>query len=275
MAVFDDIAARVDALVERGRAAWPALAVTPERARAHVAAKLGEGDGDGDALHAEDLYLACACATGVGAALAAFDERYLSQVKLFLGRMKPTPALVDEVQQLLRVRLLVAAPGEVPRIADYGGRGSLTSWVRVAAIRIALDLLKPTPERPATLDDDHGPILEHLRSDDPELDVIKERYRDEVNGALRDAFATLSATQRNLLRLSYRDGRSIDELGALFSVHRATVARWIAEAREAILDDARRRLEAKLGLTPSELQSLLQVVRSQLHLSVSRLLETP
>jgi RNA polymerase sigma-70 factor (ECF subfamily) len=272
--IIGDIDRRVSALVERGRAAWPSLAVAPALVREHLASKLHD-DGDDDALHAEDLYLACACAAGDAAALAAFDETYLSQVKVFLGRMKPSAALVDEVTQALRIRLLVAAPGEVPRIANYGGRGSLTSWVRVAAIRIALDLVKPTPERPATVDDDQQPILDHLRSDDPELDVVKERYRDEVNAALRDGFAALSPTQRNLLRLSYRDGRSIDELGALFSVHRATVARWIAEAREAILDEARRRLEARLGVSSSELQSLIRVVRSQLHLSVSRLLETP
>jgi RNA polymerase sigma-70 factor (ECF subfamily) len=150
----------------------------------------------------------------------------------------------------------------------------LTSWVRVAAIRIAPDLVKPTPERPATVDDDQQPILDHLRSDDPELDVVKERYRDEVNAALRDGFAALSPTQRNLLRLSYRDGRSIDELAALFSVHRVTVARWIAKAREAPLDEARRRLEAQLGVPSSELQSLIRVVRSQLHLSGGRLLST-
>src|SRR5262249_51360296 len=62
-------------------------------------------------LHAEDLYLACACAAGNAAALAAFDARYLGQVKVFLGRMKPPPALVEEVKQALRVRLLGAPPG--------------------------------------------------------------------------------------------------------------------------------------------------------------------
>lgn len=285
MGTTRDLDAEVDELVARGRAAWPALALPSAILREHLLAKLsahasdgaagsdGSDGGDGAAsLHAEDLTLACACAAGLDAALAAFEERYLAQVKLFLGRMKPTPALVDEVKQALRVRLLVAPPGDVPRIAEYAGRGSLTSWVRVAAIRLALDLLKDSAERATPLDDDHEPILAHLRSDDPELDVIKERYRDEVNAALRDAFATLSPTQRNLLRLSYRDGRSIDELGALFSAHRATVARWIAQAREAILDDARRRLEARLRLTPTELQSLIRLVRSQLHLSVSRLL---
>jgi RNA polymerase sigma-70 factor (ECF subfamily) len=218
------------------------------------------------------MYLACACAAGNAVALAAFDARYLGQVKVFLGRMKPPPTLIEEVKQALRVRLLVAAPGGLPRIAEYSGRGTLTSWLRVAAIRLAIDMLKQLGAVRPPLEDTSEPMLDHLRGDDPELEVIKERYRDEVNQALSDAFSALSAEQRNLLRLSYRDGRSIDEIGALMAAHRATVARWIADARESILDETRRRLQERLRLTPAELQSLIRLLRSQLYLSVSRLL---
>jgi RNA polymerase sigma-70 factor (ECF subfamily) len=268
--VKDEADELVDALVRRGRAAWPEVAIPAPIIAAHFAAKLGQHAGA--SLHAEDLYLACACALGVEPALVAFDERYLSQVKVFLGRMKPTPTLIDDVQQALRVRLLVAREGAVPRIAEYGGRGSLTSWVRVAAIRLALDALAEAGATRPLPDEDGAPLFDQLRGDDPELELIKERYRDEVNAALRDAFAALSAEQRNLLRLSYRDGRSIDEIGALLGTPRATVARWIAGAREAVLDEARRSLETRLRLTPSELQSLVELLRSQLHLSISRLL---
>jgi RNA polymerase sigma-70 factor (ECF subfamily) len=160
----------------------------------------------------------------------------------------------------------------VPRIAEYGGRGSLTSWVRVAAIRLALDALADSGATRPPPDEEGAALYDQLHADDPELELIRERHRDDVNAALRDAFAALSAEQRNLLRLSYRDGRSIDEIGALLATPRATVARWIARAREAVLEDARRSLEARLHLTPSELQSLVELLRSQLHLSVSRLL---
>jgi RNA polymerase sigma-70 factor (ECF subfamily) len=256
---------RVEELLRRARAEWPQIELADAVAAEHFAAR-PEAD-----LHAADLYLSCACAAGVQAALSIFETRYLSQVKVFLGRMKPSPTLVDDVTQTLRVRLLVAAPGGVPRIVEYGGRGSLTSWLRVAAIRLAIDLLKqggaPPPEA--------EPMLEQLGDSDPELELIKERYREQVNAALRDAFSALSAEQRNLLRLSYRDGRSIDELGALLNVHRATAARRVQEAREAILDCARRRLSEELQLGTDELRSLLALLRSQLHLSVSRLLRTP
>jgi RNA polymerase sigma-70 factor, ECF subfamily len=167
---------------------------------------------------------------------------------------------------------LVAPPGGVPRIAEYAGRGTLLGWLRVAAIRLAIDLLRQSGATPPAKEDQ---LLDQIGGGDPELDVIKERYRDEVNAALRDAFSSLSAEQRNLLRLAYRDGRSIDEIGSLLGAHRSTAARWIAEARDTILQAAQEKLAGRLRLTPAELESLIRLLRSQLHLSVSRLLITP
>src|SRR6185295_15945801 len=137
-----------------------------------------------------------------------------------------------------------------------------TAWLRVAAIRIAIDLARQTgPDGAAASDalpDDGGDaMLDRIQRGDPELELVKERYREELAAAVREAFATLTAEQRNLLRLNYRDGRSIDEIGALMRAHRATVARWIAAAREQILDDTRRRLEARRQLRQHEFQSLM------------------
>jgi len=253
-------------LIRRGREKWPQIEIADALVADHFLDKLEAGSGE--MLHAEDLFLACACAAGVEAALAVLEADYLSQVHVFLGRMKPIRTLIDDVKQGLRVRLLTGRP---PRIAEYGGRGTLTSWLRVAAIRLAIDLLRKAGAAPPP-DDGADPMLEHIGGGDPELEVIKERFRDQVNAALRDAFAVLTAEQRNLLRLSYRDGRSIDEIGALLGAHRSTAARKIAEARELILGEARRQLEASLHLTPAELQSLIRLLRSQLHLSISWLL---
>ena len=265
--------ATLEALLARARAAWPTLPIPAPVAAAHMADKLAGLDRVPPAFHVEDLYLACGCALGLPAALSAFESRHLSEVKVFLGRMKPAPTLVDEVKQSLRVRLLVAVPGEVPRIAEYGGRGSLTAWLRVAAIRTAIDLLRQSG---APLPDDDGEpqaMLDRIPGDDPELELVRERYRGELADAVREAFSSLSAQQRNLLRLSYRDGRSIDEIAAVFGTHRATAARWIAAAREQILDETRRGLEARLRLRPHEFHSLLGVLRSRLQISVSRLLD--
>ena len=41
---------------------------------------------------------------------------------------------------------------------------------------------------------------------------------------------TLSAQERTVLRLHVLDGLGTDEIGALYKVHRTTVARWQAQA---------------------------------------------
>ncbi len=56
----------------------------------------------------------------------------------------------------------------------------------------------------------------------------------------------------------------------LYRVHRATVARWLADARESVLREVKRQPQARHGLTDSELESLLRMARSNFDLSVSR-----
>jgi RNA polymerase sigma-70 factor (ECF subfamily) len=55
-------------------------------------------------------------------------------------------------------------------------------------------------------------------------------------------------------------------------MHRATVARWLARAREEILESVEQVVQRDLGLTASEAQSVLRDVRSKLQVSVARLL---
>jgi RNA polymerase sigma-70 factor (ECF subfamily) len=262
----------LQSLIDRARADWPDLELDEPGFAAHVARALGDGDlatalGE---LHAADLWLAYGCSVADDAALAAFDRELLSQVGTLLVRMQLQPQLVDEVRQRLRHKLLLASPGERPRIAEYAGRGPLLAWVRVAATRAALDLLRAAGARPAA----------ELEPDDltvgcassPELDYLKERYRPQFKQAFQEALLGLDSEQRNVLRLHVVDGLNIDEIGALFKVHRSTVARRIASARQQVLAHARRRLRVELGLSAGEFDSLAGVVRSELDLSVAKIL---
>ena len=257
-------------VIDRARAEWPELELDEAGFAAHVERCLDDG-GEAAALYAGDLWLAYGCAAGDEAAIVAFDREVLSQVGLLLGRMQPTAQLVDEVRQLLRDKLLVAAPGVRPRIADYAGRGPLVAWVRVAAVRAALDLLRAAGAR-AGADVEPDDLAADHEASSPELDYLKERYRPQFKAAFQEALRALDSEQRNVLRLHVVEGLNIDEIGALFKVHRSTVARWIASARQAVLAGARRRLRAELGLSAGEFDSLAGVVRSQLDLSVQKIL---
>ena len=158
---------------------------------------------------------------------------------------------------MLREKLFVGRDGDAPKIAEYDGRGLLASWVRVVALRAAIDLRR---RREAVRS---GARAEEAGSGDPEIAYMKERYRELFNEAFRGAVEELGAGPRELLRLHFVEGLTLEALAARLGVHRATVARRIAAAREAVAAAARRRLRGALGASEAELESLVRVMRSR------------
>jgi RNA polymerase sigma-70 factor, ECF subfamily len=252
-----------EALLAAGRAAWPGLAVADGTWRAFVASRLPF-----EAARAGDLYLACACATGDAAALAAFATAYDAHIAAIIGRTVSGETLRDEARQSLRQHLFVAAPGDTPKIASYAGRGDLLAFVRVTAVRVTLMLV-----RREKLHDD-GDALDELPADrdDPELAYLKELYRGEFKESFRAATEALDKRARTLLRMSLIDGLSIDKIGAVYGVHRSTVARQLADARAALVKETHRALMARLKVDRGEVESILRLIESQVDVSVRRLL---
>src|SRR4051812_3535688 len=81
----DDLEERLRAMIELGRAAWPALRLDPEVFAGYVGEHIPrEPDVDVAGvlreIRAADLYLACACAHCVPGAVRAADEAYLSSL---------------------------------------------------------------------------------------------------------------------------------------------------------------------------------------------------
>lgn len=273
-----DLEQRLAALHEVGRRAWPAVPLPPEALAAHLG-RHAPASGDGgealraylDSVAAADLYLACACGRGEPAALGAFERAYLAELPSLLAGIALSPPQQDELRARLRDKLLFPPPGAEPKIATYSGRGALKAWLRVAARRAAMTLLGERPQEVAA-----EPALEAAASEPPpELRYLRDRYRDELGRALREAFGTLSAQQRNALRLHFLEGLTDEKIGALLKVHRTTVTRWIDAAREQLLGETRRRLCERLQLRPAEAESLAGALRSQLDLSLTGLLRAP
>jgi RNA polymerase sigma-70 factor (ECF subfamily) len=267
--VTDEGAPGVERLHEAARAAWPGVEVDRARFAAYLLER-APGSHDLGALHTDDLYLACACTAGDAAGLAAFEARYVAEVPAFLAGVERSAAAVDDVCQLVRERLFVPADdGRRPKIAEYSGRGSLGSWLRVVTLRIAAN--RRRGDRPHESLDEVG-AFDLLPAVDPELAIIKSRYRPAFDEALRAAFAGLTPRERLLFRMHFLDGLNIDRIGVVFGVHRATVARWIAAARDRLLERLMRGLGERLRIAPAELESLLAVVRSGLDVSLRALL---
>lgn len=258
------------------RAAWPDVRVGDAEILAYVAARLPEGEEAAAAvasMHLSDLYLACACLRGDARAMKAFDAHFLREVAQFVAQIDRSPAFVDEVRQQLREKLFVHEEGVVPKIADFSGRGPLGGWIRVSAVRTALNLRRGKKEQ-AGVDEDEVPSLK-TDAPDPELDYLKTRYGRELREALQTTLAGLPSDERSVLRMHYIDGLNIDEIGTAYRVHRATVARWLAASREKILDLTKKMLREKLKLDAGEVESMIGLVQSQLDVSIYRFLDKP
>lgn len=255
------------ALHLRGREAWPGLELDLATFSSLAGDRLGEGPWQD--VRAGELYLAVACAARIERAIALLDEHYLLGLTAALVRRGQDPATAADVLQTVRMRFLVGEPGRCPRIAEYNGRGSLASWLRVAAVRTAISAHRK--RRCETAADDIELIA---TAPSPDLELLRRRFGVEFKSAFRAAFERLTPAERNLLRYQLIDQLGIDRIAALHGVHRATAARWVAHAREALLAGVRCALHDALGMEPREIDSLLEQLRSDLELS-ARMFLTP
>ncbi|MDQ3339524.1 MAG: sigma-70 family RNA polymerase sigma factor [Myxococcota bacterium] len=250
---------------EVGHTRWPSITVSPTTLAAHLD-RLGIPHADH--AYADDLYLACACCAGDAAAIGVFEQELAPVMRAAIRRLDSAEHFVDEVVQVVRERVLVAPPGGVPRISGFAGQGPLRAWVRIAAMRIAMNMLRDR-HRDVLVDDDR--LFETIAADHGERGSA-EKYREAATEALRAAFTALSARERNLLRMHHLHGLTVDELAPTLGVHRATVARWIAAAREHLLDETRASLGSRLEVGASTIESIVRGIASQVDVSVVRLL---
>jgi RNA polymerase sigma-70 factor (ECF subfamily) len=253
---------------EDARRAWPKVVLAEAKFVAYLRARAPD-PGSIAALHADELYLACACVEGQPAAIAELENVYLADVRKALARMK-LGALQDDAMQLLRQRLLMRDGGRAPRLADYAGRGALKGWLRVTAVRLVLDELDR--KKPEILVEDTDQLHAATLAAQPDLELgpVNPEQRALFKQAFERAFMTLAARQQNLLRQQVVDGLSIDDLGALYHVHRATAARWLKEIRSTLVYRTREEMQSA-GLTRSACDQILTRAQSQLDLSLSRL----
>ncbi|HEY3818638.1 MAG TPA: hypothetical protein VGL81_15800 [Polyangiaceae bacterium] len=268
----DGLGAELEAACASAVATLGDLHVEPTQYCRHLGARAPE-DGTAVAalrrLHTTDLYLACACQAGTPAALRLFEERLLVHVDRYLARVGAEAALIDETRQDLRVRLLTCGDGAPPRIAQYSGRGSLESWVRVAAVRAALNLIAARERGGPDVAIDEDRIAADC---DVELSHLREHYRPSFATALRRAVAALPAQERALLRFRFVEGLTPGHIATIYGVHRTTILRRIEAAQAQVLERTRADVMNELQISPSDFESLLNLVQSRLHVTLTSLL---
>jgi len=214
-----------------------------------------------------DLYLACAAGAGDHAAVRVIEERFISRLPARIRRLGSATDKVSDVLQTVRERLF---SGDVPRIRAYNGAGPLEQWIKVVAIRTAIDLHRTDQSIPRI----EGAWLETVAPRDADVSALmaKVEYKRELELAIQELVGRLSPRDRAILRLHVVEGVSIEKIAASYGVHRVTVARWVWTAGETLLDGLRGRFRDKFGIVPPEFDSMARMARSQLSIDLAGLL---
>lgn len=251
--------------LEAANAAHPGFRVPELRFLQHIAAKLEE-PAQLSRLVVGDLYWAVACLDGEAEALALFEARLVPELDRGLGGQGDAQALQDA-----RVRLLVGTEDRPPKLSSYAGRGPLLHWIRVTAVRMRTDGQR-REARSREL-----PDLEQLRrlpGGEPAVDAayLRNRYGPIIEAVFKRAMTRIEPRQRTWLRQHLVDGLSMREMAGIYGTDHKKVGRWLDQARTALWEHAGAILASEHAIEPNELESLIRLVRSQLDLSMSRVL---
>jgi RNA polymerase sigma-70 factor, ECF subfamily len=265
--LHDDVssAATAKTAYEAGRQAWPGVSLSSARFLARAAA----ADIAPDRLtqKSADIFLAFACADGDPRAIQLFEREILSQIDLYVARFALSKHALDEVRQRVRVKLLV---GGSPAIGRYRGYGTLAAWVRITAVRVAIDVAGTASSR--QLADVDVLELGVSLDESPELATARSLYRDRLRAALEASLRDLAPRDRTLLRLFVVDGLNIEAIGLIYKVHRATIARWFVAMRARVFQSVRDKLGLQRQPSPSEMWSLIGLLQDDIQISARRVL---
>jgi RNA polymerase sigma-70 factor, ECF subfamily len=243
------------------RARWPDA---PAPDAAFTAYVLERKQPDVQRLRLDDLFLAWWCSRGDSRGIAAFDHAHAAVLERLFHRFHRLDP--DELKQRLHVKLFV---GDTPRIRDYSGHGVLENWVKVIAARTFVDVAREAGRERT------DPISEHPdapdRADDPGLAAHRAEVVAVVKRALDTAINGLPPRERTYLRHVIVDGLTQQQIASIYAVHRVTVARVLASAREQLHEVTRGLVIAELGSVASS----MALLDSQLELSLQRLFPEP
>jgi RNA polymerase sigma-70 factor (ECF subfamily) len=261
------------AIAEAYRAAaeaFPDVAVTRDRFATEIHRRLGTelAAEQVRASCTDDVYLAIACIDGDAHAAERLERDYFVEVDIAARKLRATDDQAAEMRGHLRRILFTADAERRAGLAEFTGRGDLRGYLKVIATRELIRVInRGRKELPIE------PVLDRLEVDRaPELSLLRARHGADIAAAMRDALGKLPERERALLRYSLVDGMSIDQIGELYGVHRATAARWIAAARDLLGDGIRGEVAARLAIDKRDVDSLIDVVRSRIDVSLERIL---
>ena len=254
------------------RATWSELTVTDRELASELGRRLGNNATVEmlTACRGGDVYLTIAGGAGEPAATRAIMAIVEREVQLGAARTRATPDQATEVRGELHRVLFTSDPHRPAAMREFAGRGDLRGYVRVMATReLVRTVQRGRREEPR---EEEALFALIAPGSDPELSILRARFHGSVDAAMRTALVKLSDRSRALLRYQVVDGWNVDRVGALYGVHRATAARWVAAAREELGTLIRAEVAKQLAIDVDEVDSIVRLVQSRLDVSLERLI---
>lgn len=186
----------------------------------------------------EDFQLVERCLGGDQEAILTLQTVYGPNVVAFLMRSGAELSLAEEIVAQLWADLVVAAPGENPKLARYDGSCQLATWLNTVAMNRLLSVRRSQKrlERyiatsiDAEKDSGSGETTLSSQLPAPAAENTEPPLIDLLRRAIQVAFATCSAETFVLLQLAHGDGLLLRELGQIWDCNPGTVSRRLAQA---------------------------------------------
>lgn len=185
---------------------------------------------DLDRLYLDDLYLATACALGDSAAWEEMEDRFFGFIRALAGRFDlRREAAADVADQV------IADLWGRRNIERFEGRSTLKTWLGALVTNAALNAAAGE-RRKMELDVDGGVASTAASREeaDPGPEATSQRA---VAGAVAAALKSLPFRDRFFILLYYEQGLTMDQIGSVQGLSKATVSRSLKQVRSRLRKD--------------------------------------
>lgn len=274
-----ELDAHIETAYLQGVAAHGDLGLTPEDSAADLKSiitwELGASRTQSAAikltasLNAEDLYLAEACAHNSNSAWNRFFALYNGHIRNVAHTICSTHQEARELAGSMLGYLFFCDAKGRSRIASYGGRGSLRTWLATIIKHRVINQNQLKSSDTISLDS-----LRHVAcaqgTNDLEAALLKNRYGEAIEDSFKAAADQLNARERLVLVLRFGDEMSGVKIARMLDVHPAQVTRTIKQAQLKFRTAVLSRLDTHHGLSGLAIKECIALILATVETSIIR-----